>query len=190
MKALKLFGIISLLAFATGALAQTDSVTVTATKPSDVITIAFVDTTGTAITTYAIGGTLTSTGFTYGSGFNLEVTYDYVTDGKTASIAFSGSQVDYELAYAYTVNTGTTKSGVAFATAVGSLVAVSGTSDDGTNGGVVYVEGTVDATNGDKAFTGFDNVIGNGTVFKLGAKALESANTALNATVTVTATLN
>jgi hypothetical protein len=189
MKYIKSIGIIAILALAALGFAQTDELTVTGTKPGATATVTLTNTSGVDLgagaTAYAIGQ-LSTTAFTYGSGFLVQV--DYTNVGSSVGLNISGSQADYTLAFQHKASGATNPTpDVTFsatATTIGSA-SVTGSAAD------MFAKGTGNAdVTLSKAFDGFtaDNL--NATVFNVGAKAATTAAVDLNATVTITATAN
>jgi hypothetical protein len=189
MKHVKQIAIIALVALATFGLAQSDSLSVTGTKPAATLSVTLTDTAGTDLgagaTAYPLG-TLTTTGYTYGSEFLIYVTYENVP--ASVALSISGSQANYDLAYKFlakstaaTASAATYTEGVAF----GSLgsASVSGAASN------QIAQGDRDATP-PVAFNGFTTTTGDGTKFAVGAKAQTTASVDLAATVTITATAN
>ena len=174
------FALIALtgLSLASGALAATGTaaVTTTGTVPAPTVSVALTDTTGTALpATYAIGQ-LNNTSFTYGSNFLVQLTYANVV--TNVSLALSGTQSNYLLAYEHTPSGGTLTSGVSFATSIGT-VTTSGTAT------ATYASGITTTP-----FTGYSTTTTGATSFAIGAKATTAAVVGLSTPVTLTVTAN
>jgi hypothetical protein len=189
MKHLKSIGIIAILALAALGFAQTDGLTVTGTKPGATATVTLTNTSGVDLgagaTAYALGQ-LSTTAFTYGTGFLIQV--DYTNVASSVGLDISGSQTDYTLAFQHKASGATNPTtDIAFsatATSIGSA-SVTGSASD------VYAKGTGNADPAlSTAFNGFNADSLNATVFNVGAKAATTAAVNLNATVTITATAN
>lgn len=190
MKSLKFIIVTTtLLALAATGLAQSDGLTVTGTKPGATATVTLTNTSGVDLgagnTAYALGQ-LSTTAFTYGTDFLIQV--DYTNVASSVSLDISGNQTDYELVFQHLANgaTNPTKD-IAFSATATTIGSASVTGDDAN----VFAGGTGNTdTTLSKAFDKFvvDNL--NATKFAVGAKALASAAVGLNATVTITATAN
>ena len=164
------------LSLASGALAATNTATLTTTgtQPAPTVSVVLTDTTGTAITSATIGQLNNST-YAYGSDFLVELTYANIV--TNVSLALSGSQTNYLLAYRHTPDAGTLTSDVPFATSIGTVT----TSGAAT---ATYVSGATTSP-----FTSY-SAMTTATHFALGAKATTAAVVGLNTTVTLTVTAN
>lgn len=181
MKHIKSLGIIALFALAAAALAQSDGLSVSGTKPAASVTVTLTDASGVSLgtgnTAYSLGA-LKTDAFTYGADFLVQVTYDNVA--SSVSLAISGSQTNYTLAYRHlTPNAtgGAYTNDVAFGT-IGSA-SVSGSS------GATFATGSTTT-----AFNAFNADNLNGTKFGIGAKGSTAASVDLATVVTITATAN
>ncbi|MFD1731943.1 hypothetical protein ACFSC4_14105 [Deinococcus malanensis] len=167
------------MSLASGALANTgtDTVTATGTVPAPTVSVVLMTDAATPAdfgTGYALNQLNNST-FAYGSNFLIKLTYANVT--TNVSLALSGSQANYLLAYRHTPSGGTLTSDVPFSTSVGTATA-SGTATD------TYASGATTT-----AFNAFGTSTG-ATRFAIGAKSTTAAVTSLSTTITLTATAN
>lgn len=167
------------LTLASGALAATgtDTVTATGTVPAPTVSVVLMTDAATPAdfgTAYGMGQ-LNNSSYTYGSNFLIKLTYANVT--TDVSLALSGSQTNYNLAYRHTPSGGTMTSDVPFSTTVGTATA-SGAATD------TYASGATTT-----AFNAF-SASGTATKFALGALSTTAAVSGLSTTVTLTVTAN
>lgn len=181
----KKIAIAALFALATLGFAQTDTLTVTGTKPAATVTVLLTDGSGVDFgSAYSITG-INTTSFAYGGDFLISVDYTNVATGGSIQLDVKGSQLNYDFAYRYMAGADTayTKSDVAFS----GTAAVLGSAAASGSATAQFAAGT----GGTTAPAAFDSWGANtgATKFGVGVKAQASADADVNTTVTITATV-